>query len=235
VKHWWILLSTAALSGLTAQDSSQVQVQKLLEQAEGKEPAQWAKLLMDADTLAAKMERKASDGCCGYRCARIGQYTLTFVWSEIAAQEIYQHDLLKTVVHARRGTEIGAQALTRLLEPGCGPLATAWVPYFKFVLDILESPPWQGVNNTGLTRIRAEAYETWWSLSKASPNEPPLADNGLKPQDFIEGADEARSKAVAAYQELAAKDPHDSEAVEHLRKLRAGEDTHQRQWYCFGD
>ncbi|MGA8030102.1 MAG: hypothetical protein WB992_23390 [Bryobacteraceae bacterium] len=220
---------------MNAQNSPQEQVERLLNQAEGKAPAQWAKLLMEADAEAVKMERQVSDGCCGYRCVRIHEYTLTFQWGEIGARETYQHDLLKTVVRAWQGTEIGAQALVRLLQPGCGPLANEWMPYFKLVLDILEFPPWRRVNDAGLIRIRAEAYETWWSLSKAAPDEPGLTDSGLKPQDFQPGAEEARLKAIAAYQELSAKDPRNRQAVEHLQKLRAGEDTHQRQWYCFGD
>ena len=235
-----ILISATVFTGLAAQgpitqNSPQIQVQRLLEQADGKEPAEWAKLLMDADAEAVKMERRTPGRCCGYRCARIRQYTLTFLWSEIGAREIYEHDLLKTVVRARQGTEIGAQALARLLQPGCGPLANEWVPYFKLVLDILEFPPWQNVNDTELTHIRAEAYETWWSLSRASPNEPSLRDNGLKPQDFLDGAEEARLKAIAAYRELTAKDPSDRQVAEHLQKLLSSEDTHQRQWYCFGD
>ncbi len=215
--------------------SPDVRVRQLLEATQGKEANEWAALLMKADEVAVQLQARKAGGCCGYRCLRLGQYTLTFPWDEIGRTEIYQHDLLRTVVEARRGTETGAVALARLLSDGCGLLSNDWTPYFRTVLDILNFPAWENVNSTALTRIRAQALETWWSLSQASPAEFPLKDNDVRQRDFERGADEARAQAIAAYQSLIARNPQDTDARERLRRLMASEDTHQRRWYCFGD
>lgn len=218
-----------------AGQAGQARLQELIALAKAGQPDDWAKNLLLADTEAIKMERKVSGGCCGFRCLRIGDFTLTFRWNDIAQQESYQHDLLKAVVRAQPGTKLGAQALIRLLEPGCGPLADDFVPYFKLVIDILESGAWQRMDEPGLARIRAEAYETWWSLSKAPPNDPMLTDNGQTTQDFQTGAPEARRKAIEAYQRIIDKDPRDEASLRHLQSLQSGRDTQQRNWYCAGD
>lgn len=215
--------------------SPEDRLNQLLSLAEHSESDRWAAYLIDADSQAVLMERKVAGGCCGFRCSRVHGFTLTFLWNEAAGSERYQHDLLKLVVRSRPGTKAGVRALEALLKPGCGPLASEWLPYFRVVLGILESAPWRQVNDVELTRVRAEAYETWWSLSRAAPSEPLLADNGLKPQDFEIGAQDARSRAITAYEQVVARDPRDKVALEHLASLRAGQDTHQRQWYCFAE
>ncbi len=220
---------------LKAQNVAQSGLERLLELAAKSTPNEWAELLMQADSEAVKMERRQPDPRCVYRCVKINPYTLVFRWSEIGHQEVYQHDLLKIVVLAHRGTRSGAQALARLLEPGCGPLSTQWAPYFKTVIDILEFPPWRDLGDADLLRILAEAYETWWSLSKALPTEPILKDDGLTPQDFQKGAEQARLNAIAAYKEVIAKLPNDQEAAEHLRSLQENRDKHQLKWFCSGD
>lgn len=218
-----------------AQESPQTEVQHLLDLAKGKQPDAWAKSLIAADAEAGKMAKTIPGGCCGFRCVRIGGYTLTFLWNEIRREETYQHDLLKTVVRAQPGTKAGARALIRLLQPGCGPLADSWIPYFRIVLAILESSPWQAMDDPELTRIRAEAYETWWSLSKASPDDPALTQDGKTFRDFETGAPEARLKAIEAYKQVLEKDRRDQMATEHFEELRIEHDTHQRKWYCFAD
>ena len=103
------------------------------------------------------------------------------------------------------------------------------------MLAILETKRWKDLDDYRLTKIRAEAYETWWSLSKADPKEPPFADARLDPKDFADGAATARLRAIAGYQALVKSHHADADIAARLKKLLAGTDTEQRDWYCFGD
>ena len=233
-----ITASCAMAQNDLQQSSAQQKVEQLLQRADGKEPRIWAQLLIMADAEAVKLKRDTmSPECCGYRCFKIQGHQLTFRWDEIGRTEEYQHDLLKTVVLAQYGTKWGADALSRLLLPGCsGPLsADTWNPYFKTVLNILEAPHWHNIEDVRLKRILAEAYETWWSLSKAAATEPVMADSGLTADNFRDGAEQARIRAIAAYRRVLQLEPSDHNAAEHLRNLIAGKDTQQRNWYCFGE
>ena len=90
----------------------------------------------------------------------------------------------------------------------------------------------------GESRIRpivlfalAQAYETWWSLSRASQDDPFVGD----PAVYREGAEEARVKAIAYYERVAEVAPKSAPAVEagsRLPRLRRGIDTHQRRYQC---
>jgi hypothetical protein len=62
------------------------------------------------------------------------------------------------------------------------------VPLFKVVIEIVSSRRCQMLKDVPLTRIEGEAWETWWSLSKAQPNDPTLADNSVSPLDFLDRA-----------------------------------------------
>lgn len=226
----------ALLAAQTAPTDADRTVRQLLSQASSHPGEQWTALLMRADSEAEKLATRRLTGCCGYRCIQIGEFTLTYRWNDIAHQEEYQHDLLKIVITARRGTVEGAAALALLLKDGCrSGVANSWTPYFKTVLDILDAPPWRNTDSPALIRMRAEAYETWWSLSKAPVNEPILVDDGLHPADFEDGAENARRAAIATYRRLLEKASSDAAAREHLRNLQAQRDTHQHTWYCSGD
>ena len=131
------------------------------EAANARDPVVWAKYLMRADAVAEKLERAAPGACCGNRCVRIGSFDLHFRFDGIADQETYQHDLLQLIAQVHEGTAEGAEALVRLLPTGCQTIASPWTPYFRTVLDILDRKRWKDVPDRRLTKIRAEAYETW--------------------------------------------------------------------------
>lgn len=199
------------------------------------DPVAWANYLMQADLAAEKLESDKASGCCGYRCVRAGSFELHYRYNGIQGQENYQHDLLQLIVQVHEGTPEGAEALVRLLPTGCQTIANAWTPYFKTVLGILEFRRWKQLDDPRLTRMRAEAYETWWSLSKAAADDPSLTDQGLNPRDFLEGAAQARERAIEAYRAVPESGHPDSEVMNHLEKLKTGQDTQQRKWFCSGD
>jgi hypothetical protein len=74
------------------------------------------------------------------------------------------------------------------------------------------------------------AYETWWSLSQAS------ADAELVNRtEYLEGANDARLKAIDHFARVLAIAPSSSQALYaryHLPRLQLGLDTGQRAYYC---
>jgi hypothetical protein len=82
--------------------------------------------------------------------------------------------------------------------------------------------------------LLAQAYETWWSLSKASEK-----DEYIHRSEYAEGADNARIMAVQAYaqvRELAPDSRYAKIAGWKLPRLRLGFDTNQRRFSsCLDD
>ena len=208
----------------------------LLEQARHADPQGWAKLLIQADAEAVKLERRQAGSCCGIRCVSISRFfpDLHYRWNEIGQSEEYQHDLLKTVIYARRGTPEGADALVVLLRSASSTLDNDWVPLFKTVIGIVGSRRWHVLKDPRLIRIEGEAYETWWSLSRANPRDPYLADNDLTPADFSEGSAQARLKAIAAFEKVLSAE-NDPALRRRTIELRQRHDTNQRAWFRAGD
>jgi hypothetical protein len=80
----------------------------------------------------------------------------------------------------------------------------------------------------------AEAYETWWSLSRASPEKEIYAD----PSQYQDGAETARDQAIAYYEQVLRQAPADAAAAaarRQLPRLRLGIDTNQRRFFCVYD
>jgi hypothetical protein len=83
--------------------------------------------------------------------------------------------------------------------------------------------------------MRAEAYETWWSLSKLTADDALVSDFGYDPADFAEGSAVARQRAIEGYELLVKSGHSDKEVAESLAKLKAGEDKEMRKWVCASD
>jgi len=82
----------------------------------------------------------------------------------------------------------------------------------------------------------AQAYETWWSLSRAQAPAEDDDSEYVDPQKYQEGAEEARQKAIALYERLlqtAPQSDHAAYARRVLPRLKLGIDTGQRRFYCF--
>jgi hypothetical protein len=79
----------------------------------------------------------------------------------------------------------------------------------------------------------AQAYETWWSLPQASPE-----DDYVEPARYQAGAATAREKAIALYKDvlrLAPSGPEATYARPVLPRLALGFDTGQRRFFCVED
>jgi len=78
----------------------------------------------------------------------------------------------------------------------------------------------------------ALAYETWWSLSKAAPDDPTAADASVGKTD----AEAARKRALGLYEELERIAPESAEARAgrlRMTRLKLGLDTGERSFFCF--
>ncbi len=198
-------------------------------------PEVWANDLMQADIAAEKFERPQAGGCCGMRCVRVGTFELHYRFDELAGKEFYRHDLLKTIISVHEGSKDGAEALVRLLPTGCQTLSTEWIPFFRVVLSILDEKSWRDVADPRLTEIRAEAYETWWSMSNMTKDDALVTDAALNPEDFRDGAEVARQRAIELYTRLLEAHRRKEDFTQKIADLQAGRDTQMRKWVCYGD
>lgn len=78
----------------------------------------------------------------------------------------------------------------------------------------------------------AQAYETWWSLSRDAGEDYIVED----PERYQPGAEAALAASVAAYERLSGIEPEGElarAAQQRLLYLRLGIDTQERRFYCF--
>ena len=245
---WSILLLLSSHPALWCQSTAEQRLQELLARArQSDRPQPWASLLTEADSEAViDLERPEPSPCGDTRSVKTGAFGgLHYRWNALQRSENYEHDLLRRVVRELRGTLPGADALVALLR--LGPYGGPWFNDDEFLPDeltemslhrrivsILGSPSWQELKDARLTQIQSEAYETWWSLSRAQPDNPEPSQSGANASDHSRGADLARRKAVELYENILATrdDPDLRVRVAELRRRR---DTHQPAWFRVGD
>jgi hypothetical protein len=78
-----------------------------------------------------------------------------------------------------------------------------------------------------------QAYETWWSLSHATPK-----DDYVQPEKYREGRETALKRAIGIYEQVATLAPQSLEAAyarRQLPRLKLGLDTMQRRFFCVYD
>jgi hypothetical protein len=211
----------------------------LLEKAQALTGGQRGAALLAADRLAGKLwthEREAPDW--KQLQQDLGRYGLTFAWSELAGAYEYQHDLLWWLWRTAPASVWGRHAFALLLAKGWDTSGTCQegTDQFRRVIEqgeaFLAGHPhgWPALQTT---LALAQAYETWWSLSRAPAND----DYAYAP-NYQEGADAAREKAVAYYQQvvrLAPNSPAAAYARLRLPPLQAEQDTPQRRYFCIYD
>lgn len=229
-----------------AQSRDEQRVREMLAQASNaSRPQPWAKLMMQADMEAARLEHREFTRGVDVRLVNVQPFgDLNYRWNGIAQTEEYQHDILRRVIRELKGTPAGVDALVELLGFGTYGewLSNAELSPDRFpgmllhrkIISIIDAPSWRRLNDIRLIRIEAEAYETWWSLSLAKPRDPELFDVGVSAADYAEGADAARLQAVRLYERVLAAG-HDPALRDRLAKLRRREDTGQRAWFRAGD
>lgn len=165
---------------------------------------------------------------------------LTFRWAELDGW-FYKNDLLWKLHQEYPATDEGADALLLLLRGGwgSGPCCSTGSDPFRAVVqhgeDFLAHRT-HAPHRMEMLFLLAQAYDTWWSLSRIP--EQSQREGDPPPEPYREGAAAARDKAIAYYKEIVESAPHSVEADcsrKPLQLLQDNEDTHQRRFYCYCD
>jgi hypothetical protein len=173
----------------------------------GRQPA----LLYAADVVASHLgcERYDARGKEKEDCARLrgdlARYNLTLAYDELGAGAYYPRDLLWHIWENYPETDWGERVFLLLLDSGwdtsftCAKGADQTKEVIRQGESFLQkrpNSPYRGI----VTLLVAEAYASRWSLSNES------AGSGMSeyvdPKQFQEGAEAARIKAIALFEEV---------------------------------
>ena len=204
-------------------------------------------LLYAADVVASHLgcERYDSRGKEREDCARLrsdlARYNLTLAYDELGAGTYYPRDLLWRIWNDYPETDWGERVFLLLLDNGWDTSFTCAkgsdqtkevIHQGESFLQKRPNSPYRGI----VTLLVAEAYASRWSLS----NEP--AGSGMSdyvdPKQFQEGSEEARTKAIALFEEVLRLAPGTSFsefAQEVLPPLRDRQILDNYRFYCVYD
>ena len=239
-----------SLSALLAQDRTKQDdnetistLLRLLEAAKTAEPMRRPTLLLAADHLATRfspslpeMNEKTPEW--DQLRKKLSGYGLRYQRDELDAGWFYFRDLLMKVWKEYPETRWGEYAFAELLNYGMNPTVGCanGSDTFHSVIEqgakFLSERP-QSPRRLEVSFTLARAYETWWSLSQAAP----VGSYG-SPENYLEGADQARVSAIKHFQEVVRLAPESGEALyarRRLPRLQLGFDTNQRRFFCWYD
>jgi hypothetical protein len=214
-------------------------LQQLLAAASVAPAARKAELLLAADRVASlRPDVQRGDQSIFQRAQTIAGFQLNERYSELGGAWAYQHDLLRQVWRDYKNTEWGDAAFLLLERTGwdTSGMCEAGSDQFGEVIahgeEFLANHP-AGPNRLEVILAVGQAYETWWSLSRAGPN-----NDYVEPEKYRQGAEAARVKAIKIYEQVAALEPASLEAVfakRELPRLKLSLDTVQRLYFCVYD
>jgi hypothetical protein len=155
----------------------------------------------------------------------------------------YTGDLWQRVWTDYRETDWGQRAFLLLLSHGWDTGVDCAAGRDQFRQIIQQGVPFMQKHPNSPYRLDAQlavaqAYETWRSLGQAAtPGQDPAAEEGsvVNPQQYQEGAETSRQKAIASYEQLLQTSPqsdHAAYARRQLPRLKLGLDSGQRRFYC---
>jgi len=214
-------------------------LQQLLAAASAAPAARKAELLLAADRVANLLaDVQRGDQSIFQRAQTIAGFQLNERYSELGGAWAYQHDLLRQVWRDYKNTEWGDAAF--LLQERMGwdtsGMCESTSDQFREVIahgeEFLANHP-AGPHRLEVILAVGQAYETWWSLSRAGPN-----NDYVEPEKYRQGADAARVKAIKIYEQVATLAPTSLEAVfakRELPRLKLSLDTVQRRYFCVYD
>lgn len=230
-------VKTLLAQGRPGQEEIRATLLRVLEIVKTASPQQQPALLLAADHLGEQVY--PLDPPAGPSSQESKQlFGLTYLWNPFGHHWEYGHDLLYRVWQEYGTTEWGERALVLLLNMGCkfGACCPYGTDQFRFVIEhgekfLAERP--HSLHRVAVLFALAQAYETWWSLSQASEG-----GQYVDSSDYQQGAEPAREKAIARYEELVRLAPERDEAAvarRRLPRLRLSIDTNQRRFFCIWD
>jgi hypothetical protein len=184
---------------------------QLLDAAKRAPAARQPAILFAADLVASHLgcdkyeTRDEAKADCAKLQSDLARYGLTLKNDELGGGLYYPRDLLWHIWGDYPETDWGERVFVLLLDRGWDASATCEkgedqtrevIRQGESFLRQRPSSPYRGV----VTLLVAEAYASWWSLS----NEPAGSDMSayVDPKQFREGAEAARMKAIAYFEEV---------------------------------
>lgn len=214
---------------------------RLLEEARTASSKQRPILLLAADRLAGWLPYSLTKTANSPPEAKktldaLESHGLEFADSPLEGARVYQHNLLKKVWTEYPLTRWGEHAHVELLYKGWDTSVTCANGSDKFRAVIEQGEKFLAERPESAVRFAvlfatAQAYETWWSLSR-SEGDYAVADN------YQEGAESARRKAIAYYEQIMAHSPETVEAAYSRRtlpRLKLSIYTNERRFFCIYD
>jgi hypothetical protein len=223
---------------------------RVLKAARSSSPSMQPALLLAADLLADKvdfgMNVPPTPPEIREKLNTLARYGLSYKGDGLGASWVNSHDLLWRVWHEFPSSPWAEDAFLLLLAHGwytgfnCEGGSDAFRPIIREGEGFLATHP-QSRYRREVTYQIAKAYETWWSLSRAKAcrtSDEKNCDEYVNPEDYQEGAEEARRKTIEYYEQVLATDSDDimsADARRHLDDLKDNLDTVERRFYCIYD
>lgn len=166
-----------------------------------------------------------------------GGYRLTYQFLH-GAGWVYAHELLWRVYRDHPKTRWGDWAFALLLASGWSPDGCPKdSAEFREVIPraeaFLRTAAPGNARRSDVLFMLAQAYETWWSVGQA------VDDLYVKPDQYKQGAEQARERAVTLYKRILREMlPSSLEALyarRQLPRLQLKRDTGAREFYCIWD
>lgn len=237
------------ISQLATKDELFAVLLRVLDAAQSAPPSEQPPLLLAADLLADKVDfgmnvQPAPE--TKKKLDELARYGLKFSWSELDAAWGYSHDLMWRVWRDFPASPWAEDAFMLLLERAWDASLTCngGTDSFRAVIregeNFLATHP-QSRYRLETTYLLAQGYETWWSLSRAKDCRTVDAsgcDEYVDAASYLEGAQEARRKAMIDYEEVLQINPAGDiagDARRRLDDLKQNLDTVQRRFFCIYD
>jgi len=196
-------------------------------------------LLHAADLLAAQLgsdDEHSPEWAARRRT--LSAHGLAWEWSQLGATWVYGHGLLWRIWREHPSNPWGERAFVRLLALGWDTSVACRKGSDQFREVIRQGEAFRVRRAASPVRadvdfMVAQSYETWWSLSQASPQ-----DESAQPARYQAGALTARQKAIALYNDVLKLIPDSPEATYARRvlpRLALGFATNQRRFFCVYD
>jgi hypothetical protein len=213
------------------QDELRTGLERLLEAARETAGDSRAALLLAADHLARQLHSdEMPDRASQPIVETIAGYRLTFEPDLLGdASWEYRHDLLWEAWKAE-SIDWSEEAFLELSDIGWSGKEDCFREMIEQGERFLGEAPGRRRAPQVLFSV-AQAYETWWSLSRDA-GEDGIVDD---PNQFKPGSEEALAEAIEAYERLQILAPGSEEAEaaqSRLFYLRRGIDTRERRFYC---
>lgn len=214
-------------------------LQQLLAAASSAPAGRKPELLLAADRVAGALsDNQRGDQSIFHRTQTIAGFELNYRYDELGGGWAYQRDLLRRVWSDYRTTEWGDAAFLLLERTGWDTSGSCEAGSDQFREVIAHGEAFLADHPSGPLRLEvtlaiAQAYETWWSLSRAGPN-----NDYVQPENYREGAEAARQKAIGLCEQVARLAPASLEAAlarRELPRLKLSLDTVQRRYFCVYD